>query len=126
MNKLSDKQIADMVKEFFDMPSNMDTNVLANIKTYADGLNIPLWIVIQNILISDFARKQARVMVEGANPRQLLPEFTFSTKDDGTKEFLTGSDLFKSLVEMYKQEHISEQIRRKRLSEGMRIVENPY
>ena len=104
MLKLSEKQITEMVKEFMDMPSNMDTNVLANITAHSEGLGIRLWQLVESILISYYAHKEARVLVEGAHPHGSLPEFTKEVLGDGAERPITGEALFNSLVEVYKEE----------------------
>ena len=104
MSKTSEQEAKEIVMQFIDLPLKMDNTLMIHIKNYSDRLNIPLWLVIQNILISDFAYKQARMMVEGAHPYRMLPEFIKEVLDDGTEQVMTGEALFSNLIEVYKKE----------------------
>ena len=88
--------------------SKMDTNVLVRIKYFADELKIPSYLVVQNIIIDHWARQAARILVEGANPHRMLPEFPKEVFDNGTEQVVTGEPLFNSLVETYKRELIEQ------------------
>lgn len=102
---IEEKDAKEIVQQFIELSLKMDSTLMVRMKHYAERLGIPLWLVIQNILISDFARKTARIMVEGASPNRELPEFVKSVFEDGIKEIKTGDDLFKYLVEIYKREY---------------------
>ena len=98
MSKKSEQEAKEIVMQFIDLPLKMDNTLMIHIKNYSDRLNIPLWLVIQNILISDFASKQARMMVEGAIPNRMLPEFVKEVLDDGSEQVQTGEFLFNNLL----------------------------
>ena len=104
MSKLTREDAKEIASQFIEMPLKMDLTLMVRMKNYADRMGVPLWLCIQNILISDFARKTARTRVEGPNPHRVLPEFTREVLDDGTERVQTGDALFSTLVEMYKQE----------------------
>jgi hypothetical protein len=84
--------------------TKMDASVVARLRYFSENLDIPLWMVIQNIIISDWARKAARVEIEGAHPSRPLPEFVRSGSDKDNMKTLTGSELFDHLTQIYKQE----------------------
>jgi hypothetical protein len=83
-----------------DAAMNFDMEVAATIQRMADGLKIPAWMVVQNMLIKQIAEKKARESVFG-NITRILPEFTAVTDKDGNYRMLTGKDLMKTLFDMY-------------------------
>ena len=93
-------------KDFFwegvKVISQMDKTVLYRLVSISKGLDIPLYLVIQNLLISEWARKAASREV--IHPGQLLPEFAKEVLDDGTKNLITGEQLFNNLFSIYKEE----------------------
>jgi len=99
---------------------NMDSSLLHRLQIFSEELEIPLWMVIQNTLISDWARKAARIEVEGPDQYRLLPEFITDILDDGTEEPRTGEYLFNTLVQTYKRElkHLRNK-KQKEVSEAM-------
>ena len=92
----------------------LDTDLLFRLKYYSDMLNIPLRLVVQNLLISEWAWKAAKVEVEGASPSRILPEFQWDIAEDGSKTLVTGEDLFNRLVATYKWE-LEQPLREQRL-----------
>jgi hypothetical protein len=89
-----------LISEGLNLMANFDPSVLIRMRYFSDGLSIPLWQVIQNILISDWARKSARMRVEGPGSQE-LPEFTKETFSDGIERVKTGQDLFNWLKQAY-------------------------
>jgi len=99
--------MTDKVDLFDWILSKMDTNVLVRIKYFADELKMPSYLVVQNIIIDHWARQAARILVEGASPHRMLPEFPKEVSD-GKENVVTGEALFNSLVETYKRELIDQ------------------
>jgi hypothetical protein len=94
--------------EQLDSIALLDTDLLFRLKYFSDTFNIKLRLVVQNLLIKEWARCAAIVEVEGAQPHQLMPEFAREVLEDGTERVITGESLFNSLVETYKRELIDQ------------------
>lgn len=90
--------------EQLDSITLLDTDLLFRLKYYSDTFNIPLRLVVQNLLIKEWARCAAIIEVEGANPSRVLPEFQWDVSEDGSKKLVTGEELFNRLVALYVQE----------------------
>jgi hypothetical protein len=93
-----------LVSEGLNLMANIDASLLVRIRFFADGLGIEPWLVIQNILISEWARNAARIKVNGHDPARLLLEFSRDVYLDGTEKVKTGDDLFNTLFEIYKRQ----------------------
>jgi hypothetical protein len=94
--------------EQLDSIALLDTDLLFRLKYFSDTFNIPLRLVVQNLLIKEWARCAAIIEVEGANSHRMLPEFSKELSEDGKENVVTGEDLFNSLVEVYKKELIDQ------------------
>ena len=99
--KLSNSELMEQGKMLF---SQIDPSLLSRLRIFSEGLEIPMWLVIQNLLIDQWARTAARAKVEGGFVHRLLPEFAEETLEDGTERLVTGEALFRSLVDWYEQE----------------------
>jgi len=82
----------------------LDTDLLFRLKYFSDTFNIPYRLVVQNLLIKEWAKCAAIVEVEGGSPSRAFPEFAKEVLEDGTERVITGEALFNSLVETYKRE----------------------
>jgi len=108
MKPLTQTQIENMVKEFFDMPKNVDVNLLTNIVNHAESLGISLWQLVEAILIDYYARRTATRQVYGEGVPIPAPEFVKEILDDGQERAMGGQLLFSNLFEHYKKEIISQ------------------
>lgn len=84
--------------------SKMPDGLLHRLKWFSEALEIPVWQVVHNLLIDQWARTAARAEVEGGFVHRLLPEFAKETLGDGTEGLVTGEALFKALVDFYVNE----------------------
>lgn len=75
-----------------------DTVFYKRIEEYAKNLNIPTWLVMQNMLIKRMAKEAADYEVWGPS-QHLLEEFMFTSQGP-----ITGEELFDNLKEMYAKE----------------------
>ncbi len=73
----------------------LDDVFLARMENYAKRLNIPLSLVMQNMLIKRLAKEAAEYEVLGPSP-QLLEEFMFTNQG-----VITGGELFDMLKKSY-------------------------
>jgi len=102
---MSEKQeLQDSIQQGIELMLKMDSVLRLRMIRYAERLGIPLWLVIQNILISDFARSAALARVKGPGAPQLHLEFIKDESPDGKQITRTGDDLFQFLLEIYEQE----------------------
>ena len=99
--RLNDNKLIEQGKRLF---FQMDSSLLNRIQIFSEGLGIEPWLVIQNLLIDQWARTAAKAKVEGGFVRRLLPEFAKEVLEDGTEKVVTGEPLFSSLVQWYEQE----------------------
>jgi len=80
---------------------NMPSPLFCRLKFFAEGLGLPLWQVIHNLLIDQWARRAAEAKVRGGyNPR---PLFEFQSRGCPSN-LLTGELLFRNLVQQYESE----------------------
>lgn len=93
---------SDFILKAVDMMINFDLDFYKRIEQLAAGLQIPAYLVMQNMLIKDLAMKDARRAVYGSTG-DVLDEFIFQDLGDGFK-ILTGADLEKALLEKYTRE----------------------
>lgn len=73
----------------------LDKGFYQRLEEYAKALNIPAWLVMQNMLIKRMAKEAADFEVWGPG-QHLLEEFRFTNQGP-----ITGEELFNSLKEMY-------------------------
>ena len=100
--KLDSKYIAEQTIE---LAAKLDVNLWHRIMIFHEQLEIPAWLIIQNILIDHWARHSARTLVEGISHKRVLPEFVKNVLEDGSKEVKTGEALWDYLVDIYKAEY---------------------
>lgn len=96
-----DVKPSELVLKALDAALGFDNDFIKRITAYADALNVPLHIAIQNIIIDRWAREEAEDAVEPL-PRIHL-EYLTVTDDKGTR-MLTGEELRKHLFDLYYQE----------------------
>lgn len=90
---------SELVFNAVDMMMNFDEIFLKRIQSYAEGLHIPEWMVMQNMLLDRMANESAEYKVYGKRPK-LLVEFMLI--GEGTeRRSVTGKELTDSLEEMY-------------------------
>jgi len=105
---------SEFVLKALDAALGFDNDFVKRITAYADALNVPLHIVIQNIIIDRWAREEAE---DAVNPQQRIRlEYLTVTDDKGTR-MLTGEELRKHLFDLYYREAVQNEkaaeIRRK-------------
>lgn len=72
---------------------------------FAKKYDIPVSLVIQNIIISHWSRQAAEILAnEDLDIPVLKPEFQWEILPNGTEKLVTGKDLFDILVETYRAE----------------------
>ena len=89
----------ELIVKAVDMFYNYDDEFLKYIKHYSDGLNIPEYLIIQNMIIKQIAKSQAKKKVWGAENRR-LEEFIMVEDSKGSR-MLTGQELLRALKDMY-------------------------
>ena len=82
----------ELIVKAVDMFYNFDDEFLKYIKHYSDGLNIPEYLIIQNMIIWRMGEEDAQREVWGSF-REALPEF-FHVHDDRGPRTLTGKELY--------------------------------
>lgn len=90
-----------MVKAI-DMLYNFDDSFFNYINHYSKGLNIPEYMIMQNMIIKRMAAQDAKKEVYGSL-NQILDEFLHVTDDKGTRT-VTGEELYKILKDKEVQE----------------------
>lgn len=83
---------SDLILKAVDMMVNFDDEFLKYIKHYSDGLNIPEYLIIQNMIIWRMGEEDAQREVWGSL-RGALPEFLHVHDEKGPRT-LTGKELF--------------------------------
>lgn len=96
----------EFVLKAVDMMMNFDNDFLNYIKHYADGLKIPEYLVIQNMIIKIMADKEAKTEVYGAHS-EILDEFINVVDNKGART-LTGNELKKILKDRDLREYKKE------------------
>lgn len=79
--------------EAVNMMMSFDEEVIRHLESMTEGLHLPLWLVMQNMIIRRMAEKDAEYEVGRTN---ILTEFAF--KDN---KVLTGKELFQVIKENY-------------------------
>jgi len=97
---------SEFVLKAVDMMMNFDTETFQKIKEMGKGLNIPEWLIMQNLLINTFADKAANRDINGNKP-ELLKEI-MGVYDGETYKLLTGEPLYNRLKESYIDEYQKE------------------
>lgn len=124
MANQSERLKRELEKGCIELSAKMDDSLAHRLVMFSEQLEIPLWLIIQNLLLADWSRRVASFEVEGTHAPRLMPEFSSETLPDGTKEVITGEELFSTLVEIYKQPLILErEIKRGKLQAEM--IEHP-
>lgn len=86
-----------------DMMMNFDEVFLKKIQRYSNGLHIPEWLVIQNMIIKRMADESAEFEVFGTGKR-VLDEFVMAGDEDNHRT-ITGDELFNHLKKLYIQKY---------------------
>lgn len=98
-----------------ELMMGFDPVFLSKVENYAKGLNIPTWLVMQNMLIKRFAEESAETEVVGSSGRP-LHEFMFTSEGP-----VTGEKLFDILKDMkvHELERLKADVLRKRKNKGI-------
>jgi hypothetical protein len=104
LDRLLKKHYQELQKTFVNLSVKIDSGLGHRIMLFSEQLKIPAWLVIQNLLLADWARRVASFEVEGADHVNIMPEFQWRVLDNGNRELITGEELYRVLVEYYKQE----------------------
>lgn len=88
------------------MVTSFDLDFWNRIQKYSDGLHIPEWAIIQNMLIDRFAREEAWMAVFG-KPNSKIDDFIFFNTPDGPA-LLTGSEFAEIKYEHYTRQFEAE------------------
>ena len=103
---------SELIFKAVDMMMKFDNDFIEYIKFYAERLQIPEYLIIQNQVIKVQADREARAEVYNQNS-QLLGEFRFVTDEKGTPRTITGLELKEQLkterVGYYKREKYSKE-----------------
>lgn len=97
---------SDLILKAVDMMVNFDDDFLKYIKHYSDGLKIPEYMVIQNMIILRMGEEAAQREVHGSL-RKSLDEFIHVIDDKGPRT-LTGKELY-TVVKNSKVEELKRQ-----------------
>lgn len=92
-----------------EMMVNFDLDFWKRIQKYSEELQVPEWMVIQNLLIKRFALEEAGCELLGHSPKP-FDEFVFIQRKDGIKK-LTGEQLFDRLKMKYTNEMMAKIVR---------------
>lgn len=98
---------SELIIKAVDFFMNFDNAILNYIKDYSENLNIPEYLVVQNLIIKLIADDEAKAEVYG-NRTELLSEFRF-IMENGVPRTVTGLELKEAL----KKEKIFEYKRNK-------------
>jgi hypothetical protein len=98
---MSRSQFVNMALE---MILSFDNELWQRISNYSEGLHIPEWLVIQNMLIKRFAEEAAHIEVWGPSTKMLDEFVNFDGKT------ATGEELFNMLKQRAKKEEEREKI----------------
>lgn len=91
----------EFVMNAVDMMMNFDNVFLQKIKEYSEGLRVPEYIVIQNMIIKNMALDAAKVETNTWTGKdKLMVEFQ-AVNDKGVIKTLTGEELFNNLKELF-------------------------
>jgi|GEM_PF-5671829 len=83
-----------LINDGLELAANMDYQLGLRVRIFSVALGIPYWLIVQNTLISDWARQGAR----DKNAPRALREFQ---KRDG--EVVTGHELYRDLLDSYQE-----------------------
>ncbi|SHH87085.1 hypothetical protein [Desulfosporosinus lacus] len=90
---------SELIMKGVSMMMNFDEVFLKRIQGYSEGLHIPEWLVLQNMIIKRMADEAAHYEVYG-NSTKLLDEFML-IGDGIERRSVTGEELFNSLKDQY-------------------------
>lgn len=100
-----------------DMMMNFDETFFKKIQGYSEGLHIPEWLVMQNMIIKEMAKEAAEVATNTWRSK-VLSEFMF-VGEGFDKRTLTGEELFNQL----KNQHVSDIQRRIRVKKELKEIQ---
>jgi hypothetical protein len=98
----------DFILKAVDMLMNFDNGFYQRIRQYSTGLKVPEYVVIQNMIINQIAKKSAETKVWGEHQR-LLKEFAFAGEGENMR-IITGEELFNMLEGSYIHEEKKEKL----------------
>ena len=92
---------SEFIMKAIDMMMNFDNTFFKKIQEYSEGLNIPEYMVIQNMIIKNMAMDSAKVETNTwTGAHKLMSEFQ-AVNEKGTLRMLTGEELFNNLKEEF-------------------------
>jgi len=94
---------SELVLKAVDMIMNFDKTTYQKIEAMSEGLKLPEWLVIQNLIINTFADKAADRDLNGNRP-EILKEFT-AMSDGEDYKILTGVPLYDRLKEYHTKKY---------------------
>ena len=97
-----------------------DNDFIKTMQQYADGYNIPLYVVIQNFVIDKLAKEKASDKVYGQQSR-IRKEF-ITVSDGAGNRMMTGEELDNTLVDLYTREYNKE---KKEIEDRRRYYSDP-
>lgn len=95
---------SEFVMKAVSMMMNFDEEFLKEIQGFSEGLHIPEWLVIQNMIINRLADEDAEYEVYGGGRRRLLLEF-MQVGEGIERRTLTGKPLHAELKAEYVIKH---------------------
>lgn len=84
-----------------DMMLNFDEDFYKKIQGYSEGLNIPEYLIIQNMIIKNMAMDAAKVETNTWTTKDKLMTEYQMVNEKGTIKTLTGEELFNNLKEQF-------------------------
>lgn len=91
----------EFIMKAIDMIMNFDDVFLNRIIEYSEGLKVPEYMVIQNMIIKNMALDSAKVETNTWTSKdKLMSEFQ-SVNEKGILKMLTGEELFNNLKEQF-------------------------
>ena len=91
----------EFIMKSIDMMMNFDDTFLNKIFEYSEGLKVPEYMIIQNMIIKNMALDSAKVETNTWTGKdKLMSEFQ-SINEKGILKMLTGEELFNNLKEQF-------------------------
>lgn len=87
---------SEFILNAIDMMMNFDEVFFKKIQKYSDGLHIPEWLVLQNMIIKRMAEEAAFYEAWGSR-KKILTEFASGGDDMEHQRMFTGEELFNML-----------------------------
>lgn len=105
-----DMKKSEFILSAVDTFLNFDIDFLKAMQNRVIGLKVPMYVAIQNTIIAQLAKDQARQNVLGGMGAK-REEFPMYRGDDGRLKLLTGKALEENLIELYTKEFEQEKLK---------------